>query len=147
MKPISIENTVRAPKETTWAELRVLERHVNWMADAVSITFTSEQREGVGTAFRCITKVGPIKLTDVMTITAWQEASTMGVRHSGIVTGEGTFTLSGEGNSSVLAWDENLAFPWWMGGKLGEFFAKPVLQAIWRGNLRRLEQQLLTTSD
>ena len=42
-----------------WRELRAIERHVTWMADARSLTFETDQREGVGTAFRVRTKVGP----------------------------------------------------------------------------------------
>ena len=135
---IHIEQQYPVPVDRLWAELRQIDRHVNWMADAASITFQSEQREGLGTEFLCVTKVGPIKLTDVMTITSWENERAMGVRHSGIVTGEGTFTLTAQGQNSVLSWDENLSFPWWMGGKIGEFMAKPILTAIWRGNLRRL---------
>jgi hypothetical protein len=135
---IHIEQQYPVPVDRLWAELRQIDRHVNWMADAASITFQSEQREGLGTEFLCVTKVGPIKLTDVMTITSWENERAMGVRHSGIVTGEGTFTLTAQGQNSVLSWDENLSFPWWMGGKIGEFVAKPILTAIWRGNLRRL---------
>lgn len=135
---IHIEQQYPVPVDRLWAELRQIDRHVNWMADAASITFQSEQREGLGTEFLCVTKVGPIKLTDVMTITSWENERAMGVRHSGIVTGEGTFTLTAQDQNSVLSWDENLSFPWWMGGKIGEFVAKPILTAIWRGNLRRL---------
>ena len=135
---IHIEQQYPVPVDRLWAELRQIDRHVNWMADAASITFQSEQREGLGTEFLCVTKVGPIKLTDVMTITSWENERAMGVRHSGIVTGEGTFTLTEQDQNSVLSWDENLSFPWWMGGKIGEFVAKPILTAIWRGNLRRL---------
>lgn len=135
---IHIEQKYPVPVDRLWAELRQIDRHVNWMADAASITFQSDQREGLGTEFLCVTKVGPIKLTDVMTITSWEEERAMGVRHSGIVTGEGTFTLTADGPQSTLSWDENLSFPWWMGGKIGELVAKPILTAIWRGNLRRL---------
>lgn len=139
---IHIEQRYAVPVDRLWSELRQIDRHVNWMADAASITFRSEQREGLGTEFLCVTKVGPIKLTDIMTITSWEDERTMGVRHSGIVTGEGTFTLTATGQSSVLSWDEKLAFPWWMAGKIGEFVAKPILTAIWRGNLRRLARFL-----
>jgi hypothetical protein len=64
------------------------------------------------------------------------------VRHSGIVTGEGLFTLQAAENGSTLTWAETLAFPWWMAGKIGEFLAKPILTALWKGNLRRLERLL-----
>ena len=41
------------------------------MHDAVAIRFQSDQHRGVGTAFLCDTKVGPLKLVDRMEITDW----------------------------------------------------------------------------
>ena len=60
------------------------------MADAESIRFLTEQTRGVGTRFECVTKVGPIRLTDRMEITEWEPGRSMGVRHDGLVTGTGT---------------------------------------------------------
>ena len=137
MRPISIVTTVRATKKNTWAELRVLERHVNWMADAASLTFHSDQREGVGTTFTCLTKIGPIRLRDVMTITEWINESHMSVRHQGLVTGEGTFRLTESSEHTIVTWTERLRFPLWLGGSLGELVARPIFLLVWRGNLRR----------
>ena len=139
---INIQHHYSVPVERLWSELEQIDRHVLWMADAVKITFTSPQERGLGTTFTCLTKVGPLSLTDVMTITAWEAQRSMGVRHSGIVTGEGHFTLQAAENGSTLTWAETLAFPWWMAGKIGEFLAKPILTALWKGNLRRLERLL-----
>ena len=113
------------------------------MADAESIEFTSSQHDGVGTSFRCRTKVGPIVLTDVMEITSWIDGSTMGVTHKGIVTGEGVFTLHDVGpDTCEIEWRETLMFPWWALGTLGAYVARPVLALIWRKNLRQLEELL-----
>ena len=135
---INIQHHYPVPVAVLWSELEQIDRHVLWMADAVKITFTTPQERGLGTTFTCLTKVGPIALTDVMTITSWTIEESMGVRHSGIVTGEGLFTLQQTESGSTLTWAETLSFPWWMGGRLGEFLAKPILTALWKGNLRRL---------
>lgn len=75
-----------------------------------------------------------------MAVTEWEEAATMGVRHEGLVTGEGRFTLTATGDgATTFTWAEQLRFPWWMGGPLGGLVGAPVLRAIWRGNLRRLK--------
>ena len=110
------------------------------MADAESIEFVTDQRRGVGTAFLCVTKVGPIRLTDKMRITQWEPRRAMGVEHVGIVTGTGVFTLEATSAATTrFVWEERLVFPWWLGGPLGAFVGgKLVLRAIWRGNLRRL---------
>ena len=113
------------------------------MADAETITITSEKNQGVGTTFDCETKVGPFRLTDRMEITDWQENLVMGVAHSGVVTGRGHFTLESIGDSETLfSWEETLRFPWWMGGPIGALFARPVLKAIWKRNLKRLKNIL-----
>ena len=44
------------------------------MADAESIRFTTARTRGVGTAFDCVTRVGPLRTTDRMTIVEWVRA-------------------------------------------------------------------------
>jgi hypothetical protein len=141
--PIEVSATYAVSAEMLWEELRHIDRHVRWMADAESLSFTGDQREGVGTTFLCRTKVGPLVTNDVLTITSWEPNNEMGVKHSGIVTGEGAFTLVALDDDHVrLEWREHLAFPWWGLGVVGAYVARPVLRAIWRGNLRRLGEQL-----
>ena len=110
------------------------------MADAERITFVSSQQRGVGTHFHCLTKVGPIRLNDEMMITTWEPEVAMGVRHQGVVSGAGRFTLEpiDGGNRTRFAWTEQLQFPWWLAGPAGAWVSRPVLGRIWRGNLRRL---------
>ena len=59
MGRIVVEVVIDAAPDVVWDDLRDISRHVEWMHDAVAIRFTSEQREGVGTAFDCETAVGP----------------------------------------------------------------------------------------
>ena len=90
---VSIESPRRPP--TCGRSLEPVERHVDWMADAVAIRFESEQARGVGTTFLCDTKIGPIRLMDRMEITEWRSPArrrwVSGTR--GIVTGTGVFTI------------------------------------------------------
>ena len=92
---------------------------------------------GPGTAFDCLTRVGPFSTLDRMTVTTWTDAESMGVTHSGVVTGQGRFDLSDSPGGTTLTWTESLVFPWWMLGSLGASVAAPILRALWRGNLRR----------
>ncbi len=122
-----------------WAELERIENHVEWMRDAIAIRFVGDLRRGVGTTFECDTKVGPIRLTDIMEITQWEPGSKMAVMHRGLITGSGHFFLEdGPGTATTIRWEERLRFPWWFGGTIGAWVARPVLAALWRGNLRRL---------
>ncbi len=45
-------------------------------------------------------------------------------------------TRDGPG-ATVLSWEEDLVFPWWLGGPVGAWAARPILRWVWRGNLRR----------
>ena len=135
MTSITVERELTQSPSVVWEELRHIERHVNWMMDATTIDFDSAQREGVGTSFRCTTKVGSITLLDAMTITTWVEKTVMGVEHRGVIGGRGIFTLSPRGTGTLLAWRENLLVPWWMGGPLGALVASPILRSIWEKNL------------
>jgi hypothetical protein len=144
---VSIE--IDAPPQRVWAVLEPIERHVDWMADAESIAFVDGQRRGIGTRFVCVTKIGPITLQDRMEITSWAPGREMGVRHSGLVTGTGRFTLTPIDleRRTRFAWTEDLQFPWWLGGRLGSRVGgATVLKAIWRRNLRRLRRIVETGS-
>jgi len=126
--------------EEVWASVADVATHIEWMADADSITFVTDQHQGVGTEFECLTRVGPLVTTDVMTITEWEPARRMGIEHRGVVTGRGHFNLEDDGRGrTIFCWDEELHFPWWMGGAAGERAGRPVLQRIWRANLTRLK--------
>mgnify|MGYP001009379131 CR=1 FL=1 len=140
MGRIRVSVVIKASPAEVWEEVRNVDRHVDWMADAESITFTSTRRDGVGTRFDCRTKVGPFRLTDTMEITEWKAGRTMGVRHVGLVTGTGRFTLSRiRGDRTRFTWEEQLTFPWWMGGPVGGFFGGFVLRHIWKRNLTALK--------
>jgi carbon monoxide dehydrogenase subunit G len=138
---IHVSAEYAATPEQVWQTLESIESHVDWMSDAESIHFTTDQTRGVGTAFDCVTRVGPIRVTDRLEITEWEPARTMGVRHIGVVTGTGRFTLAAVdgGRRTRVTWQEELRFPWWLGGRLGaRIGGRSVLRRIWAGNLRRL---------
>jgi len=112
------------------------------MNDAVSITFLSPTTEGVGTAFSCLTKVGPFKTTDKMTITQWEENKSMGVEHRGLIKGTGTFFIAPHREGSTIIWQESLTFPLIFLGQIGALVAAPLLTYIWKKNLTNLKNIL-----
>jgi hypothetical protein len=78
-----------------------------------------------------------------MEITEWVPGKAMGVRHEGVVTGTGQFTLEpiDLDRRTRFTWSEELFFPWWLGGPIGAFIGgKLVMKAIWRRNLRDLRR-------
>lgn len=139
MTRICVRSTIDAPADVVWARLADIADHVRWMADADAIRFTGERRTGVGTTFECDTRIGPLRTTDLMEVTEWREGRSLGVRHTGLVSGAGRFVLGGNRLASTsVTWDERLRFPWWLGGPAAGLVAAPVLRRVWRGNLRRL---------
>ncbi len=140
---ISVSTRINASAAEAWAALENIESHVLWMKDAESIRFTSPERTGTATEFICVTRVGPIRLTDAMSITEWRPREAMGVHHRGVVKGSGRFTLRSLARDEThFSWDEQLTFPWWLGGPLGERLACPILERLWCGNVARLKAMI-----
>jgi Polyketide cyclase / dehydrase and lipid transport len=139
MPRIRVRTTIDAPRGAVWSRLADIADHVHWMADAEEIRFTGDRRSGVGTMFECETRIGPLRTTDVMEVTEWRNGRSLGVSHTGVVTGAGRFVLRHAGPARTrITWEERLRLPWWLGGPVGGLVAVPLLHLVWRGNLRRL---------
>ncbi len=140
---ITVSVEIDAPVESVWGVVEPVEDHVRWMHDAVAIRFTTDQTRGVGTRFDCDTKIGPVRLVDHMEITEWDPCLVIGVRHTGLVTGTGRFTLESIDldRRTRFTWSEQLRFPWWLGGPLGaRVGGTAVMGPLWRRNLRELKR-------
>ena len=141
--PVTVSTVIDAPPSQVWDDLRDIASHAAWMQDAVAIRFTSDQHEGVGTTFEADTKVGPFRLKDSMEVTEWEESRCMAIRHGGTVTGTGRFSVDpAPGGGTRFTWEEELQFPWWMGGALGARVAQQVLRLVWARNLSNLKARL-----
>jgi carbon monoxide dehydrogenase subunit G len=144
MASVDISQHISASPEAVWEELRQIDRHVHWMLDAAEIRFLSTQHEGLGTKFECDTKIGPLKVTDIMEVTEWNAGKSIRVRHKGVVTGEGNLAVAPETDgSSIVRWTEDLKFPWYFGGPIGAQLLRPIFVLIWRGNLKRLAARIV----
>ncbi len=142
MAEITQSVVIDAPLEVVWREAADLPSHVEWMADAESIEFLTETHSGLGTRMKVETVVGPLRTTDFMEITEWEEGRSIGVRHTGLVSGSGHFRLSPVAGGTQFTWTEILTFPWYLGGPVTASFAKPVLGWIWRRNLAGLKRRI-----
>jgi hypothetical protein len=143
MARIAVSRVVPVPRERVWAAIADLGSHTEWMRDAEWIVFVHDQRRGVGTRMEVKTVVGPFRTIDVMEVVGWDEGKSIEVTHQGLVKGRGTLSVSpAVADQTEVSWEEDLVFPWWLGGNITAWVARPVLAAIWRGNLRRLEETL-----
>ena len=143
MSRVRVSTTIDAPRDRVWAAVCNIASHVEWMDDAVAIHFTSRARNGVGATFDCDTRVGPFRLTDHMEVTEWRAGRVIGIRHVGLVTGTGRFTLERRRHARTrFTWDERLSFPLWMGAWPGSVVGGAVLRRVWRRNLRNLKARV-----
>jgi carbon monoxide dehydrogenase subunit G len=140
---IDLSTRVARPPDAVWQSLADISSHTRWMKDAVEIRFTSPAVAGIGATFECDTRVGPLRTTDRMEVVEWNEGRTIAIRHGGLVSGTGRFTIEPDGTSqTIIHWSESLKLPWRLGGPVGARFAKPLLRHVWQGNLARLRNLL-----
>lgn len=139
MITVRVYTTIDAPVADVWSAIERIETHTRWMQDAVRIEFDSEQREGVGTAFACLTRIGPLSTTDHFVVTGWEPPTLMAIEHRGAVKGDADFRLRDLGTRTEFCWEERLRFPWWLAGPVGEQVGRPVLHHVWSGNVARLK--------
>jgi uncharacterized protein YndB with AHSA1/START domain len=143
VRPVLVSIEISAPAAAVWDYVKDISTHPEWMRDAVAIRFTSPTTTGVGTAFECDTRIGPFRLTDHMEVTEWRDGDVMAIRHVGIVTGHGRFTLTPTASGGTrFEWAEELEFPARRGGRVTALLARPVLKRVWRGNLKRLRDRV-----
>lgn len=142
MTRIAVTRAIPVPHHRVWQAVADLGSHSRWMRDARSIVFVGDEREGVGTRMEVATVVGPFRTTDIIEVVGWEEGRSIEVAHSGLVKGVGTLQVTPDVDGALVTWIEDLTFPWWLGGRLTAWLARPFLTRIWRGNLERLESSI-----
>lgn len=142
MPAVTVWIDVQAPKKQVWDAVSNLAGHATWMADVESFTFEGARMAGAGTEMRVATKIGPFRTTDRMTVTSWHPQRSIGVEHTGLVSGEGEFRLDPVAGATRITWSERLHFPWRFGGPIGAVFAQPILRWTWKRSLRALKAQI-----
>ena len=139
MTRIAITRAMEVSHDRVWEAISDLGSHTTWMRDAETIAFATEQRRGKGTSMEVVTVIGPFRTVDIMEVVGWEEGRSIEVAHRGLITGRGILAAEPRGDGALVSWQEELTFPWWLGGPITAWLARPVLAAIWRGNLARLE--------
>ena len=140
---IQISIDLPASPQEVWTYVRDVTKHSEWMMDALNVEVTSEMSEGLGVTFVCLTAIGPFRVRDHMETIEWEHEKLIAVKHSGIVTGVGRFTLEPIAGGTRFSWVESIALPWHFAGKLGERLAQPIFKAIWKRNLRDLRRRII----
>lgn len=125
-----------------WKEISNLGGQGRWMGDVATIVFLTDQTAGTGTQVQVKTKVGPFRTDDFIDVVDWVEGRKITIRHRGLFTGIGSFRLDSLAGRTRMTWNEEIRFPWRWGGWVAALVARPLLAAIWRKNLLRLERLL-----
>lgn len=91
-----------------------------------------------------VTKLGPLKVADEMTVTEWQPYERIVVEHTGrIVKGKGVFTVSETSKDTcVFTWQEVTPVPFGLIGRIGLVFAKPVMSIVFGKSLAKLKNNI-----
>jgi len=139
---ISQAVTIRANPAAVWQVVSDFAAQPAWMRDAVDVRFVSGRTTGVGTVLDCDTRIGPLRLTDRLVVTDWEEGRSIGIRHDGPVGGAGRFTIAPAGAGTRFTWTEELRFPRWLGGPAAGALARPVLAAVWQRDLAALRARV-----
>ena len=111
---IRVGITIDAPPADVWRVVEPIERHVDWMADAESITFTSTTHaRRRAPRFDCVTRVGPLRTTDRMTVTEWEPGRGDGHRapRASSPAGAGSRSRRRRRGRTRFTWTEELHVP------------------------------------
>lgn len=130
---------IATTKEVLWRYLINFEDQPRWMKDAIEIRVRQRSDEIVGTTFETLTKVGPLKTTDVMQVVSVIENRMIEIEHQGLIGGRGFFEVHDftPGNC-IFYWIEELTFPWYLGAAITEQLAGIVLRQIFQRDLNNL---------
>jgi hypothetical protein len=140
MTRIVTQVVIQAAPAVVWQRASDLAAQPDWMRDAAAIRFVSEATSGAGVVMDCVTRIGPVQFTDRMVVTEWEEGRAIAIRHEGLVSGTGRFTIEPGQAGTRFTWAEDLRFPWWLGGPAAGAAARPLLATIWRRDLSRLRR-------
>jgi uncharacterized membrane protein len=136
---IHTEISVPTDRAQTWELLIDLQRQPEWMKDALSIEQLTDGPVGVGTVMRVPTQILFLRTTDRMEVTAFDPLEKWSVKHIGLVTGEGTFSLREDeaGTGTIVHWHERLSAPLGILGRIGMTLFRPALRYQFHSDLVR----------
>jgi len=107
------------------------ERQADWMLDADSVTVVSDRREGIGVRLAVRTRLfGVPAFVELMEVTAWEPPRRLEIRHGGLVSGMGTWTLESVDGGTAFTWREDIELAVPFVGALAVRCYRPVMRAL-----------------
>jgi hypothetical protein len=146
MAEVVVSVVANAAIDRVWGELVDWDNHGEWML-ATRVQRTTDDGDGVGAGLVAVTKLGPLRLRDPMTVSQWDpppaDPARCVVEHTGtLIRGSGAFEVVGVGTGrSRVVWSEWVDMPLGLLGEFGWLALRPVVAAALRTSLRRLARR------
>ena len=142
LRDITVSVDVEAPASAVWRAVTDWEGQSDWML-GTTVRVTSGDGVSVGSEIAATTGVGPLAVTDTMTVVGWDPPHRATVAHTGaVVRGSGTFTVVERGpESSTFHWTEQLDLPLGPLGALGWPLVRPAFAVGIRWSLREMARR------
>ncbi|MPZ23177.1 MAG: hypothetical protein GEU28_06455 [Dehalococcoidia bacterium] len=139
-RPIGLTVMIKARPEDVWAVVADLPSQPRWMTDALVVSVEAEGPYGVGTRARVPTRIAGITVNDVIEITHWDPPRLLGIRHSGLFSGQGSISIEPAGAGSRLELNEDLRPPLGVLGMAAFRIGRPLIRRQFAANLGRLKR-------
>lgn len=147
MARFRVSAEIAAPPERVWTLLEDWEGSATWMVDATTVEVLGEQRAGVGTRVRAITRIAGVPLTDVMEVVRWEPPRLLSVRHHGWpIRGLAWFEMRPTAGGTRFEWVEELDPPLGPLGELGGRVLRVPIERVLRKSLGKLKRLAETSS-
>lgn len=142
MARFRVEAHIDAPPSRVWELLKDWEGSAAWMVDATTVEVLGEQRTGIGTRVRAVTRIAGIPLTDLMEVVGWEEGRLISVMHHGWpIRGLAWFALHPtEDGGTRFEWAEELDPPLGPLGELGGRVLRSPIERVLRKSLTKLKR-------
>jgi hypothetical protein len=140
--PVAIElaSTMPGPPASVWTLITDWEHQDDWMLEASDFVVTSPHREGTGVTAEATITIGGISTRDAIEVVAWEPEEHLAIEHQGWVSGRGELHLTPLGaDRTHLYWIEHLFPPLGILGTVGLLGFKPLMERVFRRDLRVLE--------
>lgn len=136
-----VATNIDAPVERVWELLADWEGSEAWMVDATTVEVVGEQRAGVGTKVRAVTRIAGVAIEDRLVVVAWEEPRLIAVRHVGWpIRGLAWFEISPRDGGTWFDWGEELDPPLGPLGELGGRLLRTPIERVLAKSAMKLKQ-------
>jgi hypothetical protein len=138
--------TIQASQKTVFNYLSDWEKQSDWIL-FTTVTKSENKAQPEEINLLAITKFGPFKVVDTMTITSWQPSEEIVVEHTGkVVKGKGVFIVRKiSDHSCEFEWQEITPVPFGLIGQAGLVLTMPLVKILFNKSLKKLKNNIEST--